>query len=169
MRINIRWFVTISLALTTLVVIADCASDPTPTPTATPAPTPTPEPSPTPLPDPAASLEDLFLTDTTLGGEVMSRLSKPETDCVRAALGEAVYAAVLDLPMKRLVGESGAGGAGSFLRCLTEDNLLLMGDVLIDSHHGRTDIEARECRVAAAQANPDVTASGSSCYARRWG
>ena len=86
----------------------------------------------------------------------MSRLSGPETECIRAALGQAVYAAVLNLPMTTLVRESGGGGAGSFLRCLTEDNLVLMGEVLIDSHHERTDIEARECRVAAGRANPDV-------------
>ena len=155
---NIRWFVTIVLALATFVVIAGCGSDPTPAPTPTPTPTatPTPEPTPTPPPEPTASLADLFLTDATLGDEVMSRLSKAETDCVRAALGDQVYAAVLGLPMTTLVRESGAGGAGSFLRCLTEDNLVLMAEVLIDSHHGRTDIEARECRIAAGRANPDV-------------
>ena len=143
-----RWFVTIALALFAFVVIAGCGSDPTPTPTATPTATPTPEPT--------ASLADLFLTDATLGSEVMSRLSEAETDCIRTAIGEDVYAAVLDLPVTKLVRESGAGGAGSFLRCLTEDNLLLMGEVLLDSHHGRTDTEARECRIAAARANPDV-------------
>ena len=163
---KIRWLVTIVLALTTFVFIAACGSEPEPTPTPTPtpaatlaataAPTPAATPTPTPTPESAGSLEDLFLTDTTLGGEVMSRLSKAETDCVRAGIGEAVYAAVLNLPMTRLVRESGAGGAGSFLRCLTEDNLVLMGEVLIDSHHERTDTEARECRVAAARANPDV-------------
>ena len=145
---------------TTFVVIAGCGSDPTPTPTptptATPTATPTPEPTQTPPPEPTASLADLFLTDATLGDEVMSRLSKAETDCFRAALGDQVYTAVLGLPMTTLVRESGTGGAGSFLRCLTEDNLVLMAEVLIDSHHGRTDVEARECRIAAARANPDV-------------
>ena len=158
---NARLFVAMALALISLVVIVGCGSDPKPTPTPTPIATPTPTPTPTeaatPTPEPTASLADLFLTDTTLGGEVMSRLSKAETDCVRAALGEGVYAAVLGLPMTTLVRESGGGGAGSFLRCLTEDNLVLMGEVLIDSHHGRTDIEARECRISAARANPDVT------------
>ena len=179
-ELNFRRSVAAAPVLTILALFAmfafvvGCASGPeatnTPSPTATAAPTatlaptPTPPPTDTPVPtptatplvEPAGSLEDLFLADTTLGGEVMSRLSKPETDCIRGALGEAVYAAVLNLPMTRLVRESGAGGAGSFLRCLTEDNLVLMGEVLIDSHHGRTDIEARECRVAAARANPDV-------------
>ncbi len=144
-------------ALGLLLAIAACAGQDDPTPTPTPPPTSTPEPTPTPPIGPTASLADLFLTDTTLGGEVMSRLSNAETDCVRAALGEDVYTAVLGLPMTRLVRESGGGGAGSFLRCLTEDNLVLMGEVLIDSHHGRTDIEARECRVAVGRANPDVT------------
>ena len=143
------------MVIAALMLIAGCASDPTPTPT--PPPTATPEPTPTPLPDRTASLEDLFLTDATPGREVMNRLSTPETDCIRAALGEALYVAVLDLPMTRLVRESGAGGAGSFLTCLTEDNLVLIGEVLIDSHHGRTDVQARECRVAVGRANPDVT------------
>ncbi len=159
-RVNWRTILIAVVSLSALLVALACSSEPTPTPTPAPTPTPTatptPEPTPTPQVEPTASLADLFLTDATLGGEVMSRLSNAETDCIRAALGEDVYTAVLGLPMKRLVRESGAGGAGSFLLCLTEDNLVLMGEVLIDSHHGRTDIKARECRISAARANPDV-------------
>ena len=143
-------------ALGLLLAITACAGEDDPTPTPTPPPTSTPEPTPTPPVGPTASLADLFLTDTTLGSEVMSRLSEAEADCVSAAIGEDVYATVLGLPIRGLIGQAGAGGAGSFLRCLTEDNLILVGEVLIDSHHGRTDIETRECRVAVGRANPDV-------------
>ena len=157
---NLRGFTAVAVALIALLVIAGCGSDPepTPVPTATPAPTSTPEPTPTPAPDPAATdptLEDLFITDSTFGRDLMSRLSEAERDCIRDGLGENVYNAVLELPLKRLVNETGAGGAGSFLRCLTDDNVVLMGVVLVDASADRVDPEARACRVAVARANPD--------------
>ena len=152
---NLRW-VAAAAALLALLVIAGCGSDPEPTPVPTAAPAPTATPTPEPTPAPAdGTLEDLFITDTTTGREVMSRLSTTETDCIRAALGEEVYGAVLNIPMKRLISESGAGGAGSFLRCLTDDNVVLMGLVLVDANYDRVDPEARACRVAVARENPD--------------
>ena len=59
-------------------------------------------------------------------------------------------------PVTRVIQESGTGGASSFLGCLTEDNLLLIGLVLIDANYGRIDPEARECRIAIARANPEI-------------
>lgn len=151
---NILRFAAIALALAALAVIAGCGSEPTPTPA--PTATPTPEPTPTPAVEPMGSLEDLFITDTTLGRDVMSRLSMAETDCMRGALGEEVYSAVLSLPMTTLMRETAATGAGSFLGCLTDDNVILMGLVLIDATHGRVDAEARACSVEVARANPDM-------------
>ena len=86
----------------------------------------------------------------------MARISEAEQDCLRAAIGDQLYGAMLGLPVKRLVGEVGTSGAGSFLRCLTDDNLVLMGLVLVDSYHGRNDPEARACSIAGARANPEV-------------
>ncbi len=131
---------------------------PAPSPTASPTPTATasPTPSPAPTAEPAGTLEDLFITDTTTGRDVMERLSDAERDCLRDAIGEQLYGAMLGLPMKRLVGEVGSSGAGSFLGCLTSDNVVLMGLVLVDSYHGRNDPEARACSIAGARANPDV-------------
>ena len=86
----------------------------------------------------------------------MERISEAERDCLRDAIGAQVYGAMLGLPMKRLVGEVGSSGAGSFLRCLTTDNVVLMGLVLVDSYHERNDPEARACSIAGARANPDV-------------
>ena len=160
--LNLRRLVALAAALTTFVLLVGCGSEPQATPTATSVPTPIPTntptlpPTPTPLVEPSGSLADLFITDATPGREVMSRISTAETDCVREAIGEDWFKAVLGLPMTRLVRESGASGAGSFLRCLTEDNLVLMGLVLIDAHHERSDTEARECRIAIARTNPDV-------------
>ena len=166
------WLATVMVALAITMIATACESDDDPEPTAvatqaavatpqaTPTPTPTPTappaPTPTPLVESAGSLEDLFITDDTTGRELMARLSEPERDCLRAAIGEQLYGAMLGLPMKRLVGEVGSSGAGSFLGCLTDDNVVLMGLVLIDSHHGRHDPEARECSIAAARANPEV-------------
>lgn len=170
---NTRLFVAIALALALFLVGAACGSDdepapaPTATPTAVPTATPTPEPTPTPPPatpeptptpavEPAGSLEDFYLTDTTTGRELMDRLSEEEQDCLRGAIGEIAYAAFLDVPVTRVIGEVGTGGASSFLGCLTEDNLLLFGLVLIDANFDRIDPEARECRIPIARANPDI-------------
>lgn len=155
--LNIRRLFAVALALIALLVIAGCGSDPepTPVPTVAPAPTSTPTPEPTPAPS-AETLENLFITDATTGRDVMSRLSEAETDCIRTALGEEVYGAVLNIPMERLMRETGAAGGGSFLRCLTDDNVVLMGLVMLDANRGTADPEARECTIAVARANPDI-------------
>ncbi len=86
----------------------------------------------------------------------MSRLSEDEQDCLRQAIGEVAYNAFLGIPVTRVIQESGTGGASSFLNCLTEDNLVLIGLVLIDANYGRSDPDARECRIPIARANPEI-------------
>ena len=86
----------------------------------------------------------------------MAHISEAERDCIRAAIGEELYGAMLDIPIRRLVAEVRSAGAGSFLGCLTDDNVVLLGLVLVDSHHGRNDPEARECSIAVVRANPEV-------------
>lgn len=165
--VNPGWLATAVVALTIAVFVVACGSDdeaePTAVATQEPAaataqatPTPTTAPSPTPLVASEGSLEDLFITDTTTGREVMARISQAERDCLGEAIGGELYGAMLDIPMKRLVGEVGASSAGSFLGCLTDDNVVLMGLVLVDSHHGRSDPEARECSIAVVRNNPEV-------------
>ena len=106
--------------------------------------------------EPTGSLEDFYLTDTTTGRELMDRLSEGEQDCLRGAIGDIAYNAFLGVPVASVIGEVGTGGASSFLGCLTEDNLLLFGLVLIDANFDRIDPEARECRIPIARANPDI-------------
>ena len=151
------WLAAAIAALVFAVIAAACGSDdePEPAAVATQA-TPTPTPTLAPLVESEGSLEDLFIADATTGREVMARISQQERDCLRAAIGEQLYRAMLDLPMRRLVGEVGSSGAGSFLGCLTEDNVVLLGLVLIDSHHGRVDPPARACSITAARENPEV-------------
>ena len=173
-----RRFLAVTVALITLLVIVGCGSDPEPAPTTvttqapttstTVAPTSTTvttqapttsttvAPEPAPLVEPAGSLEDLYITDDTTGRDVMARLSQTEQDCVREGIGDAWYSAFLDLTLTVLVRESAATGVSSFLGCLTEDNVLLMGLALIDANYGRIDPQARECRIAVARANPDM-------------
>ena len=154
------WLAAAIAALAIGVIAAACGSDdePEPAAVATPQATPTASPTPTltPLVETAGSLDDLFIADATTGREVMARISQDERDCLRTEIGEELYRAMLDLPMKRLVGEVGSSGAGSFLGCLTDDNVVLMGLVLIDSHHQRVDPLARACQVTAARENPEV-------------
>ncbi len=152
----------VSLAIT--VVVLGCGSDDEaePTAVATEAPAATPEPTATPTAPPTApvesegSLEDLFLTDATTGAELMAHISEAERGCIREAIGEELYESMLNIPIRRLVAEVRSSGAGSFLGCLTDDNVVLLGLVLVDSHHGRTDPEARECSIAVARENPEV-------------
>lgn len=169
-----RRFLAVAVALITLLVIVGCGSDPEPAPTTvtTQAPTTSTTVAPTsttvttqaptttttvaPLVESAGSLEDLYITDDTTGGDVMGRLSQTERDCVREGIGDAWYDAFLDLTLTVLVRESAATGVSSFLGCLTEDNVLLMGLALIDANYGRIDPQARECRIAVARANPDM-------------
>ena len=160
---NTRWFVAIALALTVLLVSIGCGSDsepdPTPTeapPTATPTPEPTPEPASPLVVAQAGSLADFYLADTSTGLDLMSRVSEAEQDCLRRAIGDTVYAAWLGASVVQVLQETGTDGAGSFLGCLTEDNLLLFGLVLIDANAGRGDQEARECRIPIVRANPDM-------------
>ena len=159
------WLATAIVALLIAAAAVACGSDDEAEPTAvatqepaaaTPSPTAPPTDAPTPLVESAGSLEDLFITDATTGREVMARISQSERDCLHEAIGEELYRALLDIPMKRLVGEVGSSGAGSFLGCLTDDNVVLMGLVLVDSHHGRSDPEARACSIAVGRANPEV-------------
>ncbi len=161
---NVGWLATAIVALMIALIAVACGSDEeaeptavaTQTPVATPQATPTPSPTPTPLAEPAGSLEDLFLTDATTGSQLMDHVSEAERGCLREAIGEELYGAMLDVPIRRLVAEVRSSGAGSFLGCLTDDNVVLLGLVLVDSHHGRTDPEARACSIAVARENPEV-------------
>ena len=144
----------------TVATTSPATTQTTSPPTSTTMPTPsTTEPvasTPTPLVESAGSLEDFFITDATTGRQVMERVSQPERDCLRSAIGDQWYRAMLDLPMTTLVRQTGASGAGSFLGCLTDDNVVLMGLVLVDAHHGRTDPQARECSIAVGRENPEI-------------
>ncbi len=151
--------VTAMVALMIAVVAVACGSDDEAEPTAAPTQEPAAAqatPIPTPLVESAGSLEDLFISDATTGRDVIARISEDERDCLRGAIGSELYQAMLDIPMQRLVGEVGSSGAGSFLGCLTDDNVVLMGLVLVDSYHGRNDPEARACAIAVGRANPEV-------------
>ena len=150
----------VALAIAVVACGSDDEAEPTAVateaPAATPSPTEAPTAEPTPLVESAGSLEDLFLTDATTGSQLMAHISEAERDCLREAIGEELYGAMLDVPIRRLVAEVRSSGAGSFLGCLTDDNVVLMGLVLVDSHHGRTDPEARTCSIAVARENPEV-------------
>ena len=112
--------------------------------------------TPGPLVESEGSLEDFFVTETTTGRQLMARISQSERDCIRAAIGDQSYRAILGLTMATVIQQTGDAGAASIMGCLTDDNVVLMGLVVIDAHYGRTDPEMRECRVAVGRESPEV-------------
>ena len=103
-----------ALAITSAVACGgDSKPEPTSTapptaPTATPLSTPTPEHPPTPVPATptppevaasAGSMRDFVMDASTTGRDLTDRLSTTETDCIRAAFGEAIYQIILATPL----------------------------------------------------------------------
>ena len=86
----------------------------------------------------------------------MARISQPERDCIRAAIGDQFYRAMLGFSMATIIRETGDSGAASIMGCLTDDNVVLMGLVVIDAHYGRTDPVVRECRIAVGRESPET-------------
>ncbi len=103
------WGRAAALALLSVVLATACGSDTTPTETATPAPTQAPAtatpvrtPTPPPTPAPAPSIGDLVVTDSTTVGDLTASLSESEVACLRATIGESIFDAILDIPLREI-------------------------------------------------------------------
>ncbi len=170
----------LAVALTILALAAACGGDsepepaptatqppptatpsptPEPTPTATPSPTPEPTPAPatpTPTPDaaqPAGSMRDLVIDESSTIKDVMDRLSTEETDCVRAAFGEAVYQLLLTAPI--LQGGSPEATATLF-GCLEPENVVLSVVAIEDALAGGRSEDTRRCLADLSLEHPEL-------------
>ncbi|MCY4390784.1 MAG: hypothetical protein OXE43_01875 [Chloroflexi bacterium] len=89
-------------------------STPTPPPaTATPSPAPA---TPTATPEavqPAPSMRDFVVDESTTGQDLLDRLSEEENDCIKAAFGEAVYEILRATPLLAATGSGGDSSASA--------------------------------------------------------
>ena len=111
-----------------------CNADPDPT--ATPVPTVTPVPTPTPA---MMSLSDI--DETTTGAELIASLSEGEAACLRAAIGDASYEAMQDLPLS----ESAMGFDTFPLQCLEPDNAIDLSIAMMSPQAGGLSDDSRAC------------------------
>ncbi len=168
------WRAAIGIALILVAVMAlaaACSSDPTPTspppPRATPTPTPmptatptsTPVPTATPTPAPATSepvamgpSDDLVITETTTGGDIIALFSETEAACVRDTLGDEALVMLRDT---RLVEISDTAPPLPF-ECLTPENVGTIGVAMIAFQAGGLTPESRSCAKEVVIANPIV-------------
>ena len=111
-------------------------STPTPAMPDTPVPTPTSDPTPTPA---MMSLSDI--DETTRGAELIAALSEGEADCLRAAMGDASYEAMQDLPLS----ESAMGFDTFPLQCLELDTAIDLSVAMIALQAGGLSDESQAC------------------------
>ena len=139
---------------------------PTPAPTNTPVPTEPPTPEPTSTPEPTAapteppammsgSLRDLKITQTTTGGEMAALLSDEENECVRNAVGEALFGLIQSAPIMMMAAGDISQTAPLF-NCLKEENVVYLAVAFLDSQAGGWDAESRECITEVGLSHPDA-------------
>lgn len=112
-----------------------CAS-PTPTPTPTPSPTPAPTATPTPEPAPAS----LAPGDGGIGArDLLEMLAPGEESCVRAAVGDAAYDALLEQPA------SAVAGAEFPFDCLSDERYAEVSVAVLSQVAGGLSSESESC------------------------
>ncbi len=163
-----RWLWVASLITLLVLIAAACGSDPTPTPepTATPTPeptaTPTPESTatPTPLPPTATpALEELRLTPTTTGKDVLALFSEAETSCLRTAIGDAAYEKMSNEPILSILTASGENLVLPIFQCAKPENLVVFGIAFLDLQAGWTS-DTRACMIRVGRESPLAVLTG---------
>ena len=146
---------------TTLLVLsaAACGSDPTPTPEPTATPTPAPTATPTPEPTATPALEDLRLTPTTTGREVLALFSEAESSCLRTAIGEAAYERMSNEPILSILLASGEQFVLPIFQCAEPENLVVFGIAFLDLQVGWTS-DTRACMIRVGRESPIAVLTG---------
>ena len=159
---RLRTRLALAAAVLSLLVAltAACGSDdspdpaptaaPTATPTPEPTPTPTPEPTATPEPAPAASIDDLVLTDESTVRDIVAALSETEAACMREAIGESTFEVIADVPLGLLPEDAGAFP----VQCLEPESAAGISVAFMAREAGGLSAEARSCLVALGRENP---------------
>ena len=100
------------------------------------------------------SLEDLVLTSTTTGKDVMDRISEGEVSCVREALGEEIYGVLLVSPL--LLATANPAAAAPVFGCLATESVLLLGVAFLDAQAGGWAEETRKCVTDVGREHPET-------------
>ena len=154
MRNRVIVFVALSLA-----ALIACTSEP---PTATPVPTPTPTPQPTATlipPTATPALEDLRLTPTMTGKEVLSLFSEAESSCLRTAIGETAYERMSNEPILSILTTSGEQFVLPIFQCAVPENLVVFGIAFLDLQVGWTS-DTRACMIRVGRESPLAVLTG---------
>ena len=137
---------------------ATTAPQPTPEPTATTPPQPTPEPTPlTPTDTPA--LEDLRLTPTTMGRDVLALFSEAESTCLRTAIGDTAYERMSNEPILAILTAAGEQFVLPIFQCAKPENLVVFGIAFLDLQAGWTS-DTRSCMIRVSRESPLAVLTG---------
>ena len=150
--------VLLTVASIAAFVTACGGDDPSPPPAPTATPTATPEPTPPP-PTATPVLEDLRLTPTTTGREVLALFSEDESACLRAAIGDAAYERLSDDPILSILTDAGEHLVLPIFQCAKPGNLVVFGIAFLDLQAGWTS-DTRACMIRVGRESPLAVLTG---------
>ncbi len=149
-RLSWRWAILVLALAAGALVVAACgesatatpAPTPTPVPTATLVPTPTPMPTATPAPTPTPAMMSLSdIDETTTGAELIAALSEDEADCLRSAIGDASYQAIMNLTLS----ESATSFDMFPVECLEQGNAIDLTVAMMSLQAGGLSNDSQSC------------------------
>lgn len=100
------------------------------------------------------SMHDFVLDESTTGKDLFDRLSEQENDCIKEAMGDAVYEFMLDMQLAAGGGDSAA--AAPMFACLSPENVALLGVAFLSASVGGHTDESLACMTDLALAHPGL-------------
>ena len=104
-------------------------------------------------------LEELRLTPTTTGGEVLALFSEAESSCLRMAIGEAAYERMSSEPILSILMASGEQFVLPIFQCAEPENLVVFGIAFLDLQVGWTS-DTRACMIRVSRESPLAVLTG---------
>ena len=149
-------------ALAVVILAAACfgGDDPEPTPTATQAAvaTPAPTPEPTAAPVSGGSIEDLVITPSTTGPDLVDRLSEDERACLKSTFGDVFFGILLQTPL--LGAGTDAASEAPLFGCLAIDSIVVLGISFIEAQAGGWEPDTRACMIGVGREHPEAVLLG---------
>ena len=100
------------------------------------------------------SMHDFVLDESTTGKDLFDRLSEQENDCIKEAMGDAVYEFMLD--MQLMAGGGDPAAAAPLFPCLASENVALLGVAFLSATVGGHTDESLACMTDLALAHPGL-------------